>query len=354
MRRGVTFNDGGNAITVGQSLLAPTGNGVSIGDLVVTGSGFIDTPIVQISGDGTGATAVSTIDYATGALTGITITNPGVGYTTVPTFTLLGGGAGSSGSVVSGALAVVANTSGSLTKTGTGTLTLSGTNTYGGNTTYVNQGTLLATYPVSLPNYSTSASVRAASGATLAVNVGGAGQWLAADVLALNNNATLPTGSFLGMDTTGGNFTYSNPITGNEGFKKLGTNILTLDAVNTYAGPTVVNNGTLALSATGSILASSAISTTATTATFQVDGGTHTVGNISGIGNTTVAAGSLTATSIVQNTVTLGIGARITIAPIPGGPTAGAGSLTAVPEPSTWAMLMLAAMGLGMYWRRNR
>jgi autotransporter-associated beta strand protein len=88
---------------------------------------------------------------------------------------------------------------------------------------------------------------------------------------------------------------------------------------------------------------------------LNITSGSKTVANLTGTGNTSVAAGTtLTATSIVQNTVTLGIGARITIAPLPGGPTAGAGSLTAVPEPSTWAMLMLAAMGLGMYWRRSR
>ena len=35
----------------------------------------------------------------------------------------------------------------------------------------------------------------------------------------------------------------------------------------------------------------------------------------------------------------------MTINAIPGGPTAGIGSISPVPEPSTWAMLMLAAMG---------
>ena len=354
---GVTFNDGGNAITVGESLSAPAGNGVSATGLTVSGGGYIDTPLVQITnapGDttGTGATAVATIDYATGALTGINMTNPGVNYTAPPTFTLLLGGRGNTGAI-GGAASLVANTSGSLTKIGTGTLTLSGTNTYGGNTTYVNQGTLLATYPVSLPNYSTSASVRAVSGATVAVSVGGTGQWQAADVLALNANATLPTGSFLGMDTTGGDFTYSNAITGSEGFKKLGINKLTLDAIDTYAGPTVVNNGTLALSATGSILAASDVSTTATTATFQIDGGSHTVSSISGVGGTNVLAGNLTATSVSQGTVTIGPGATMTIAAIPGGPSASVRSISAVPEPSTWAMLMLAAMGLGMYRRRR-
>ncbi|MGA2061378.1 MAG: PEP-CTERM sorting domain-containing protein, partial [Thermoguttaceae bacterium] len=63
---------------------------------------------------------------------------------------------------------------------------------------------------------------------------------------------------------------------------------------------------------------------------------------------------SLTATSVVQNTLTIGAGATLTIAPIPGGPLAGLGSISPVPEPSTWALLMLAAMGLGIYWRRSR
>jgi fibronectin-binding autotransporter adhesin len=355
---GVTFDDGGHAITVGQSLSAPAGSGVSATGLSVTGGSYLDTPLVLITpatGDttGTGATAVATIDYDTGALTGIVMTNPGVNYTAPPTFTLLEGGAGNTGAI-SGTATLVANSSGNLTKRGTGTLTLSGTNTYGGNT-LINAGTLVATYTASLPGYSTAGKVQVASGATVAAGVGGTGRWAAADVLALNNNATLPTGSFLGLDTTGGDFTYSNAITGSEGFKKLGTNKLTLDAINTYAGSTVVNNGTLALSATGSILDTSDISTTTTTATFQIDGGTHTVDTISGVGNTIVAAGSLTATSVVQSSLTIGAGAKLTIAAITGdGPLAGLSTLSAVPEPSTWALLLLAGLGLGIYWRRSR
>ena len=68
--------------------------------------------------------------------------------------------------------------------------------------------------------------------------------------------------------------------------------------------------------------------------------GNYTVGNIIGAGNTTVYdQGSLTAVSIVQNTLTIG----------------GIMPTTAVPEPSVVALLGVAAIGLFSYgWRRKR
>ena len=192
--------------------------------------------------------------------------------------------------------------------------------------------------------------------ATIAVKVGTVTEWQPADVNALDTNATFILGSFLGFDTTDatGSFTYSNAIGGIKGLQKLGANSLALDAVDSYSGPTVINSGTLELTAAGQIATASAISTAAS-AIFQIDSGTHTVGTISGLGNTTLLAGSsLTATSVSQGTLTIGAGATLTIAAIPGGPTAGMGSISPVPEPSTWAMLLLAAMGLGIYRRRSR
>ncbi len=137
---GAVIDDGGNAVTIGQSLLAPPSSGVSASGLTVSGGGFIDTPIVQISGDGTGAAAVATIDSA-GNLTGITMTNPGVNYTYAPTFTLLGGGIGNTGEI-GGTASLVTNVGGGLTKQGAGALTLTGTSTYTGATS-VNAGTLI-------------------------------------------------------------------------------------------------------------------------------------------------------------------------------------------------------------------
>lgn len=134
---GGVIDNGGNAITIGQALLAPTGGGVSATGLSVSGGGCIDTPVVTITGDGTGATAVAVID-ANGDLTGITITNPGIGYTTA-SVALSGGGIGNT-AMVSGTPAIVANTSGGMTFTGNAVTTLGGVNKYTGDTS-IDSGT---------------------------------------------------------------------------------------------------------------------------------------------------------------------------------------------------------------------
>ncbi|MCP5547375.1 MAG: autotransporter-associated beta strand repeat-containing protein [Akkermansiaceae bacterium] len=128
---GGTIDNGGNAITIGQGLQAPTGNGVSATGLTVSGGGYIDTPVVTITGGGgTGATAVAEID-ANGDLSAIVITNPGVNYTSAPTFTLTGGGANATGAV-GGTATLVPNVSGGMLFTGGGTTTLTGVNRYKG------------------------------------------------------------------------------------------------------------------------------------------------------------------------------------------------------------------------------
>lgn len=133
---GGTIDNGGFNITVAEPLLAPTGGGVSAIGLTVSGGGYLDTPMVILTGgDGTGATAVATIDAA-GNLTGIVMTNPGVNYTTPPTFTLYGGGFGNTGAIT-GTATIVTNTSGGMTfaGSGTGTTTVTGANTFTGPVT---------------------------------------------------------------------------------------------------------------------------------------------------------------------------------------------------------------------------
>ena len=122
---GLKLDDQGFNLTISQALLAPTGSGITTGGLSF--SNFVPfsvAPMVEVvGGGGTGATAIANISAA-GNLTGITITNPGVGYTSSPTFNLIGGlGSGS----IDGSAALAPNGSGGVTKLGSGTLTLTGT-----------------------------------------------------------------------------------------------------------------------------------------------------------------------------------------------------------------------------------
>lgn len=145
-------------------------------------------------------------------------------------------------SIINGA---ITNGTGTLNiiKSGTGVWTLNNTgNTYSG-TTSVNQGTLRLTSAAAV---ATPANITVANGATLSLRVGGAG-FSSADVDTYRSAVTFSAvGSFLGLDTANGNFTYSSNISGNYSLNKLGGNTLTLDGTNTYTGTTTVTEGGLA------------------------------------------------------------------------------------------------------------
>ncbi len=112
---GGTINNNGNSINIAQPLLTTTtGNGVSLSGVTLTGSGYAAPPIVAVNGNGKGATAVATIN-SSGVITGLTITNPGVGYAGTPTLTISGGGGTAT---TSGSASTVANSDGALTARG--------------------------------------------------------------------------------------------------------------------------------------------------------------------------------------------------------------------------------------------
>jgi autotransporter-associated beta strand protein len=177
----------------------------------------------------------------------------------------------------------------SLTKSGAGLLVLSGSLLHTGSTG-VSAGTLLISgsnpstmgpmsatggimqfarraslYGADATKY-TAANLTTGSGAVLAVNVGGTGEFTSSDLDILKGLGTELTGflpgSFLGIDTTNqssGTFTYStnvaNPNSGANalGIAKLGGGTLLLSGSNSFTGGVSVRGGTLLLTAADQI-----------------------------------------------------------------------------------------------------
>lgn len=195
-----------------------------------------------------------------------------------------------------------------LTKSGTGTLLLSGTNTYAGTTT-ISAGTLLAAKAASLANFGTAGKVvlTNATGSTLALRVGGIGEFSTANLDSVLANTTFNSGNSLGFDTTnsGGTFTYNTHITQTIGLVKSGVGTLVLGGNLSYNGATRIDGGTLELSGTTSTLAGN-ISGTGNLVKSGAGNLTLT-GSNSYSGTTTIAAGTLIAKRTTQ--VALGTGA---------------------------------------------
>jgi fibronectin-binding autotransporter adhesin len=104
------------------------------------------------------------------------------------------------------------------------------------------------------------------------------------------------TGGNATVDTNGNAVALSGVISGPGGLNKLGTNTLTLTAVDTYTGPTTISGGTLALGSTGS-LASSSIGVAAG-ATYDVSA---VVGGYSlGAGQTLAGGGTVKGNTVVD------------------------------------------------------
>ena len=286
-------NDGGNGVTfmagslqgVGQGILLDAASGYTgptrINFGVVTNrtvNGIPQTSDVRVDSGGVldlwDGLAGGTIIGALSGAGRVTARNSGGVSSTLVTGS--GNGSGDFGGTINnGSAGSIA-----FTKVGTGTQTLSGSNTYSGPTT-VSGGVLLMAQTTSLYGGTTAnwtaTNIRTGSGATLAFNVGGTGEFSTANVTTLLTNLAASTssangmqaGSALGFNTTnaaGGTFTISDVVAdttgatgGARGLRKLGTGILVLGTANTYTGATSVEGGTLAFGLVSALNSSSGI-----------------------------------------------------------------------------------------------
>ncbi len=337
-------------VFVGYSDFGVTGGTLSVADVASLGSGdkniwvgyYSNNPTAMFQYTGSGS---QSLDDVIGGYGGVIVSGSGMltlagangysGSTTISAGTLQIGNGGSgealgSQSISVGSGAVLAfnhsdtlnispsagiSGSGSLVKFGSGTLVLgSANNAYTGGTT-VNGGVLVATNSGALPGFASLGNVSAASGATVVVSMSG---WAQGDIDTLRANASIPAGACLGLDTSGGDATYSSSISaigsgGAGSLVKLGANTLYLTGANTYSGSTAINAGAVALSNTAAASRNSTFS-------INVDGGllfgngvtAGTLGGLAGTGALSLASSdgspaALTVGGNGQNTAYSGV-----------------------------------------------
>ncbi|MGC3968189.1 MAG: autotransporter-associated beta strand repeat-containing protein [Pirellulales bacterium] len=195
-----------------------------------------------------------------------------------------------------------------LVKTGSGLLTLGlGANNLSGGV-FVNAGTLSfrdvnAAAAGSLGNGSTTA-VSLGDGATLRYTgatgaISGAATTLGAHTFVLlGGNSNIEVTNSLSALTLSGVISQASGAIG--GFTKLGPGTLILNAVETYTGATIVNEGTLQIAAADRIDNSSAL-IVGSNGTFDFAAGNETVGSIAGSGLITTGLGTTARTFTVGN-----------------------------------------------------
>ncbi|ARP83061.1 hypothetical protein CAL12_21065 [Bordetella genomosp. 8] len=192
----------------------------------------------------------------------------------------------SSNGIYSGSIGGV----GGLTKNGSGTETLTGNNTYTGGTV-INAGTLAIGVGGSLAPSGTVSLMASGTGFDIS---GGGNQSIGALNGATGSIVTLGGNTLTLASANNGGF--NGVIAGTGGLVKNGNGTQTLGGANTYTGGTVINAGTLAIAAGGSLASTGAVNL-AGPAAFDISaGGNQTIGALAGVAGSTVALGGNTLT----------------------------------------------------------
>jgi autotransporter-associated beta strand protein len=207
----------------------------------------IGTYTLTVAGGATLASGTAGVTFGATTLTGnptFTVTNPGVGGTTL-TLGALSGGASAR----------------TITKSGNGTLTLGtgATSLINGTAVAITAGTLNANHATALGAL---AAVDVADGATLGIGASQTIGSLSNTGSTLNNGSVAIGGAYtltLGW-TNNLSSSFSGVIGGASGaLTKAGSGTLTLSGANTYSGATTVSVGTLLVSSPGSLASGSAV-----------------------------------------------------------------------------------------------
>ena len=205
-----------------------------------------------------------------------------------------------------------------LTKAGTGEIVLGGLNTFTGPTS-ITAGRL--TYTKTFALYSntqaswTDTNITVGNSVTLNLRVGGTNEFTAANVAAIAALGTatggFQNGSYIGLDTGSGNFTYGNVLANTNGgsnirgLMKLGANSLTLTAANTYTGTTYIGGGTL-IAANPAAFGPAGNDVAFVASTTGLSSGVNlTNGNIEFVSDTSMNAYDLIGSSTFASSITL-------------------------------------------------
>jgi len=308
------INQGTVRLTTGNNRL-PTGTVVSLGQAASTNLGTLNLGGFnqQIAGlqstEGTNATAsTNVVTSATAATLTINSTSD---------FTYSAGTAANSG-VISGAI--------SLVKEGVGNQTLGGNNTYTGTTT-VNGGSLIV-----------AAGARLSGNGTIILNTGGTLAMRSTAALALGTSSIAFNEGTLDIDA-GGAVDLANPFSGNGTIRVLSGSLNVAGNTSAFEGGFSIADG-LTFSASGAADFSNS--------TFNLGGSGSTL-NFNALASVTIfnitGSGSLIGNSIIIDDPNFDVSNF---------DVSGVTSLTVVPEPHEYAIMVTAMLGLLIVMRRTR